>query len=54
MRAIWSGAIAFGLVNVPVKAHAATEDHDVPLHQVHNEDGGRIRQRREPSVGTSG
>lgn len=50
MRAIWSGAIAFGLVNVPVKAYAATEDHDVPLHQVHNEDGGRIRYQRRCEV----
>ena len=46
MRAIWKGAITFGLVNVPVKVYSATEDHDVPLHQVHDEDGGRIRYRR--------
>ena len=46
MRAIWKGALTFGLVNVPVKVYAATEDHDVPLHQVHNKDGGRIRYQR--------
>ncbi|MCB7135375.1 non-homologous end joining protein Ku [Cellulosimicrobium marinum] len=46
MRAIWKGAITFGLVNVPVKVYSATEDHDVPLHQVHEKDGGRIRYRR--------
>jgi DNA end-binding protein Ku len=46
MRAIWKGAVAFGLVNVPVKVYAATEDHDVSLHQVHNADGGRIRYQR--------
>ncbi|MDF9877615.1 Ku protein [Cellulosimicrobium cellulans] len=46
MRAIWKGAITFGLVNVPVKVYSATEDHDVPLHQVHDKDGGRIRYRR--------
>ncbi|MFD6136468.1 Ku protein [Isoptericola sp. NPDC060257] len=46
MRAIWKGAVTFGLVNVPVKLYSATEDHDVPLHQVHDEDGGRIRYRR--------
>ncbi|MFI8594082.1 Ku protein [Microbacterium sp. NPDC078428] len=46
MRAIWKGAIAFGLVNVPVKVYAATEDHDVSLHQVHSKDGGRIRYQR--------
>ena len=46
VRAIWKGAIAFGLVNVPVKVYAATEDHDVSLHQVHSKDGGRIRYQR--------
>lgn len=46
MRAIWKGAVTFGLVNVPVKVYSATEDHDVPLHQVHDKDGGRIRYRR--------
>jgi DNA end-binding protein Ku len=46
MRAIWSGAVAFGLVNVPVKLYSATESHDVPLHQVHDADGGRIRYER--------
>lgn len=46
MRAIWKGALTFGLVNVPVKVYSATEDHDVPLHQVHNADGGRIRYQR--------
>lgn len=46
MRAIWKGAVTFGLVNVPVKLYSATEDHDVPLHQVHDSDGGRIRYRR--------
>jgi DNA end-binding protein Ku len=46
MRAIWKGAVTFGLVNVPVKVYSATEDHDVPLHQVHDADGGRIRYKR--------
>lgn len=50
MRAIWTGEITFGLVNVPVKLHAATEDHDVPLHQVHDADGGRIRYQRRCEV----
>ena len=50
MRAIWSGAITFGLVNVPVKLHSTTEDHDVELHQVHDEDGGRIRYQRRCEV----
>ncbi len=46
MRSIWKGALTFGLVNVPVKVYAATEDHDVSLHQVHAADGGRIRYQR--------
>lgn len=46
MRTIWKGALTFGLVNVPVKVYSATEDHDVPLHQVHAGDGGRIRYQR--------
>ncbi|MFV2143343.1 Ku protein [Isoptericola sp. G70] len=46
MRAIWKGAVTFGLVNVPVKLYSATSDHDVSLHQVHDADGGRIRYRR--------
>ncbi|GAC1494449.1 MAG: hypothetical protein NVS2B15_15770 [Pseudarthrobacter sp.] len=50
MRAIWKGAIAFGLVNVPVKVYSATEDHDIRLHRVHNADGGRIRYQRRCEV----
>lgn len=50
MRAIWSGSIAFGLVNVPVKAYGATKDHDLELHQVHDADGGRIRYQRRCEV----
>ena len=50
MRSIWRGAITFGLVNVPVKLYAATEDHDLPMHQVHNADGGRIRYQRRCEV----
>lgn len=50
MRAIWSGAITFGLVNVPVKLYSATEDHDVELHQVHDKDGGRIRYQRRCEI----
>ncbi|MGF3055556.1 Ku protein [Microbacterium sp. YY-01] len=50
MRAIWTGAISFGLVNVPVKLYSATEDHDVSLHQVHDADGGRIHYERRCEV----
>jgi DNA end-binding protein Ku len=50
MRSIWKGAIAFGLVNVPVKVYAATESHDISLHQVHDADGGRIRYQRKCEI----
>ena len=50
MRPVWSGAITFGLVNVPVKLYSATRQHDVELHQVHDEDGGRIRYQRRCEV----
>ena len=46
MRAIWKGAISFGLVTVPVKAYTATEDHDVRFHQVHALDNGRVKYNR--------
>ncbi|AZI58174.1 Ku protein [Nakamurella antarctica] len=46
MRPIWTGSVAFGLVNVPVKLYSGTEDHDVRFHQVHAADGGRIRYSR--------
>ncbi|MGF1647589.1 MAG: Ku protein [Kineosporiaceae bacterium] len=50
MRAIWKGAVSFGLVNVPVRLYTATQENDVRFHQVHRADGGRIRQRRICSV----
>ncbi len=50
MRAIWKGAVSFGLVNVPVRLFSATQEHDIRFHQVHREDGGRIRMKRVCSV----
>ncbi|MEV8567267.1 Ku protein [Streptomyces sp. NPDC051322] len=46
MRATWKGAISFGLVTIPVQLFTAAQEHDVPLHQVHEEDGSRVRMRR--------
>ena len=40
-RAMWEGAVSFGLIVIPVKLYGATEPVDVPLHQVHGVDGGR-------------
>ena len=50
MRAIWKGAVSFGLVNVPVRLFSATENHDVQFRQVHAKDGGRIKYQRVCSV----
>jgi len=41
-RAIWSGSIAFGLVNAPVQMYSAIDEHDLELHLVHEKDGSRI------------
>ena len=45
-RAIWSGAISFGLVNVPVKLYSATQPKTVRFHQLAGSTGARIRQKR--------
>ncbi|MFC9891523.1 non-homologous end joining protein Ku [Streptomyces pilosus] len=45
-RTIWSGAISFGLVTVPINVISATEDHSVRFHQYHLEDMGRVRVRK--------
>jgi DNA end-binding protein Ku len=45
-RAIWSGAISFGLVNVPVKLYSATSPKTVRFHQLSSKTGTRIRQKR--------
>ena len=50
MRSMWKGAISFGLVMIPVKLYAATEQKDIAFRQVHRADGGRIRFRRICSV----
>ncbi|AGM08509.1 Ku protein [Amycolatopsis keratiniphila] len=43
MRAVWKGTIGFGTYAIPVKVYSATEEHNIPLHQVHEPDGGRVR-----------
>jgi len=47
---MWKGAISFGLVMIPVKLYAATQQRDLAFRQVHHADGGRIRFRRICSV----
>lgn len=43
---MWKGAISFGLVTIPVSLGVAVRQKDVSFHQVHDKDGGRIRQKR--------
>lgn len=45
-RAVWSGAIAFGLVNVPVGLYSATESKTVHFHQLQKRTNRRIRNKR--------
>jgi DNA end-binding protein Ku len=46
MRPVWRGAISFGLVTIAVRMFGSTEEHDFRFHQVHPDDGGRIRYKR--------
>ncbi|MFD6915212.1 Ku protein [Streptomyces virginiae] len=46
VRPIWSGAISFGLVTIPIKVVPATESHDISFRQIHTTDGGRVRYRK--------
>ena len=41
-RAIWSGSISFGLVNVPVRMYSAIDESDLRFNLIHEKDGGRI------------
>jgi DNA end-binding protein Ku len=50
MRAIWKGAVSFGLVSIGVKLYSATEEKDIRFHQVHRTDGGRIKYKRTCSI----
>ena len=50
MHSMWKGSISFGLVMIPVKLYAATEQKDIAFRQVHRTDGGRIRFRRVCSI----
>lgn len=45
-RAIWKGAISFGLVTIPVRLHTAVEEKSFKFNQLHDEDHGRIKYKR--------
>jgi DNA end-binding protein Ku len=50
MRVVWRGTISFGLVTIPVKLYVATESKNVPSHQIHLSDGGRVQYKRVCSL----
>jgi DNA end-binding protein Ku len=45
-RAMWKGAISFGLVTIPVAVFPATEEKSLKFNQLHDEDNGRVRYKR--------
>lgn len=45
-RPLWTGAIAFGLVNIPVRLFSATESHRIAFHEVEEKTGQRIKHKR--------
>lgn len=45
-RAIWSGSLFFGLVNVPVGLFSASKDHDLHFHQFEKGMSARVRNKR--------
>lgn len=46
MHTVWKGSISFGLVNIPVKLHAATEDKDIKLRQLHKKCNNPIKYQK--------
>ena len=45
-RAIWKGAVSFGMVSIPIKLYTATDEKDVSFNLLHKTDGARIKQQR--------
>jgi DNA end-binding protein Ku len=50
LRPIWTGAISFGLVIIPIRVISAAESHNVTFHQYHQADMGRIRHQKVCSI----
>ncbi|SCZ10147.1 non-homologous end joining protein Ku [Alkaliphilus peptidifermentans] len=46
MHTVWKGTISFGLVNIPVKLHSATEDRDIKLRQLHKKCNNPIKYKK--------
>ncbi|WP_066300487.1 non-homologous end joining protein Ku [Bacillus sp. FJAT-29937] len=50
MHTMWKGSISFGLVNIPIKLHTATEDKDVKLRTLHKECHSPIKYEKKCTV----
>lgn len=50
MHTMWKGSISFGLVNIPIKLHTATEDKDIKLRTLHNKCNAPIKYEKICSV----
>ncbi|QCJ43123.1 Ku protein [Bacillus sp. S3] len=50
MHTMWKGSISFGLVNIPIKLHTATEDKDIKLRTLHNKCHAPIKYEKICSV----
>ena len=46
MRALWKGAISFGLITIPVRLYSAVQEKSLKFHLLHKEDNGRVRYKR--------
>ncbi|MEW2544200.1 Ku protein [Streptomyces sp. NPDC047002] len=49
-RPIWTGAVSFGLVTIPIRITGASESHGVSFHRIHLEDGGRVRNQKRCEI----
>ena len=45
-RALWKGAVSFGMVTIPIRLYTATEEKDISFNMLHKKDGSRIRFQR--------
>jgi DNA end-binding protein Ku len=45
-RALWKGAVSFGMVSIPIKLYTATDEKDISFNQLHKTDHERIRYQR--------
>ncbi len=44
-RALWTGSISFGLVNIPIRMYNATQDRSIHFHLLHDQDKARLQRK---------